>query len=230
MKNLVVIQHTSSEYLGLIEDHFEARGIRFSYFRPFAQGGGLPHRDLLGDGLVLLGGGPWGSAGTRDLPTLAEEIVLARVCLMTEKPLVGFGLGAQIVARASDGSSESDDYRLAVQAVRRVRDDALAGLMPARFDCAECGRDRAVPPGYADVLAVDEEGRPAVFQVGPRAIGFAGHPGFKPAIAEDLIMEFEESPVDGANGLLALRAAKSRFEDALVPIMAGLTKVLGLGV
>ena len=29
MKTLVVIQHTSAEYLGLIEDHFEGRRIRF---------------------------------------------------------------------------------------------------------------------------------------------------------------------------------------------------------
>ncbi len=30
MKNLCTIQHTEAEYLGLIEDHFEGRNIRFS--------------------------------------------------------------------------------------------------------------------------------------------------------------------------------------------------------
>ena len=67
-----VIQHTSAEFLGLIEDHLEGRGVRFRYCRPFAGKTPLPKPDALGDGLILLGGGPWGSAGTRNVPTLAE--------------------------------------------------------------------------------------------------------------------------------------------------------------
>ena len=58
------------------------------------------------DGLILLGGGPWGSAGGRDVPTLAEEIALARGCLMLDKPILAFGLGAQILAIAAQGGSE----------------------------------------------------------------------------------------------------------------------------
>ena len=60
MKHLSVVQHTQSEWLGHIEDHLEGRGIRFGYFRPFTAGGTLPDVMTLGDGLILLGGGPWG--------------------------------------------------------------------------------------------------------------------------------------------------------------------------
>ena len=38
MNVVAVIQHTSGEYLGLMEDHLEGRRIRFQYFRPFAAG------------------------------------------------------------------------------------------------------------------------------------------------------------------------------------------------
>ena len=31
MKTLCVLQHVEAEYLGLIEDHFEGRNIRFRY-------------------------------------------------------------------------------------------------------------------------------------------------------------------------------------------------------
>jgi len=55
MKTLTVIQHTSAEYLGQIEDHLEGRRIRFRYSRPFASGGRVPKPGQLLDGLVLLG-------------------------------------------------------------------------------------------------------------------------------------------------------------------------------
>ena len=80
----------------------------------------------------------------------------------------------------------------------------------------------------ADILAVDEAGDPAVFQIGERALGFIGHPGFKPAMAEDLIMEFEESPDNPVPALERLRMGVRELEDALVPIMTGLVQVTGL--
>ena len=61
MNVVAVIQHTAGEYLGLMEDHFEGRRIRFQYFRPFAAGK-LPEPDAPADALILLGGGPWGAA------------------------------------------------------------------------------------------------------------------------------------------------------------------------
>ena len=106
MNVVAVIQHTSGEYLGLMEDHLEGRRIRFQYFRPFAGGRSLPAPDLPADALMLLGGGPWGSAGGRDLPTLADEIALTRARLDEGTPVVGFGLGAQILAIAAGGGSE----------------------------------------------------------------------------------------------------------------------------
>lgn len=95
MKTLAVVQHTSAEYLGLIEDHLEGRRIRFRYARPFATGGRVPGPDGLHDGLVLLGGGPWGSAGVRDVPTLAQEVALTRAALDKGLPVLGIGLGAR---------------------------------------------------------------------------------------------------------------------------------------
>jgi len=64
--------------------------------------------------------------------------------------------------------------------------------------------------------------------MGETAFGFAFHPGFKLAIAEDLIMEFEESPADTGQTLGELRGMSRRIEDALVPIMTGLVQVTGL--
>ncbi len=90
------------------------------------------------------------------------------------------------------------------------------------------GRDRPEPPPDAQILARDTEGRPALFQVGDRALGFTGHPGTKPAIIEDLIMEFEEAPPDPGPMLERFRAVRPALEDALVPIMTGVVRRLRL--
>jgi GMP synthase-like glutamine amidotransferase len=225
---LHVIQHTSADYLGLMEDHLEGRRIRFRYFRPFTEDGTIPGPGETCDGLVLLGGGPWGSAGGRDVPTLQAEIELTQWMLDVGKPVIGIGLGAEILALAAGGRSEPAPLAFEVGYARRVRDDALDGFLPERFPHVSYLRDRPAPPPEAVLLAVDEQERPAVFQIGPNALGFTGHPGFKTAMAEDLIMEFEESPDDPAPQLQRLQMMMREIEDALVPIMTGIVSLTGL--
>jgi GMP synthase-like glutamine amidotransferase len=222
-----VIQHAAGEFLGLIEDHLEGRGVRFRYWRPFAGAAALPKPQALDDGLILLGGGPWGSAGARDLPTLAGEIALARACLEQGKPVLGIGLGAQILALAAGGASEPAPLAFEVHTARRVAINALDGLLPEVYPLAIYMRDRPLPPPHAEILALDEHGRPALWQAGARAFGFAGHPGLKVGMVEDLIMEFEEVPENYGAALERLRAVQRSIEDALVPIMAGVVAATG---
>jgi GMP synthase-like glutamine amidotransferase len=227
MNFLHVIQHTSADYLGLMEEHFEGRRIRFRYFRPFTEQGTIPQPGELSDGLVLLGGGPWGSAGVRDVPTLDAEIGLTRAMLEEGKPVLGIGLGAQILAIAAGGGAQDAPLAFEVGHARRTRDDALAGFLPERFPHVTYMRDRPILPDSAVVLAEDDAQRPAVFQVASNAVGFIGHPGFKTAMAEDLIMEFEEAPEDPAPDLQRLQLMMRELEDQLVPIMTGIIKITG---
>ena len=227
MNVVAVIQHTAGEYLGLMEDHLEGRRIRFQYYRPFAAGK-LPAPDLPADALILLGGGPWGAAGGRDLPTLEDEVQLTRRRLEEGTPVVGIGLGAQILALAAGGGVEQRDLTLEILTATRKRDDALNGYLPERFHQVVYMRDWPVPPGDAVVLAEDSLGRPAVWQVGENAYGFSGNPGIKLGMVEDLIMEFEEVPEDPAAPLEKLRALQRVLEDELVPIMTGLVQCTSL--
>lgn len=232
MKHISVIQHTQSEWLGQIEDHLEGRGIRFGYSRPFTTGGSIPDATVVGDGLILLGGGPWGStaeaaAAGRALPTLDAEVRLARACLMLGKPVIGFGLGSQILALAADGEVEAAPLALSVAEAVRIDDGALGGLLPARFPSVVYMRDRPRPPDYARILAANADGRVAVFQIGPSAFGFTGHPGVRRAMIEDLVMEFEEAPANAAEGLALIGTIGAGIDDALVPIMAGLIAATG---
>ena len=223
MNVVAVLQHTAGEYLGLIEDHLEGRRIRFQYYRPFAAGK-LPDPELPADALFLLGGGPWGSAGSRDLPTLKDEVALTRRRLEEGTPVVGFGLGAQILALATGGSVEPRDLSFELLSALRLRDDALNGYLPETFNQVVYMRDWPVPPADALVLAADRAGRPVCWQVGESAYGFSGNPGIKLGMIEDLIMEFEEVPADSAAQLEKLRQIQPVLEDELVPIMTGLVQ------
>ena len=227
MNVVAVIQHTAGEYLGLVEDHLEGRRIRFQYYRPFAAGK-LPDPALPADALILLGGGPWGAAGTRDLPTLEQEVAITRQRLEEGTPVIAFGLGAQILALAAGGAVESRDLTMELVTAVRVRDDALNGYLPKTFNQAIYMRDWPVLPEAAQVLAEDNLGRPAVWQIANNAYGFSGNPGIKLGMVEDLIMEFEEVPADIAEPLEKLRALQPVIEDELVPIMTGLVQCTSL--
>ena len=226
MKHISVVQHTQSEWLGHIEDHLEGRGVRFGYHRPFVSSGKLPGAATVGDGLILVGGGGWGAA-TREhlLPTLDAEVRLARACLMLDKPVMGIGLGAQILSLAAEGGVEPAPLTFTVGEARRISESALSGFLPSAFPNVVFMRDRPVPPAYAQILAIDQSGHPALFQIGPNAFGFTGHPGLRRAMIEDLIMELDEGPSDSAASLDLLSDVSASIEDALVPIMTGIVQL-----
>ncbi|MDJ0793362.1 MAG: hypothetical protein QNI98_03885 [Woeseiaceae bacterium] len=227
MNVVAVIQHTSGEYLGLIEDHLEGRRVRFQYYRPFAAGK-LPDPTLPADALILLGGGPWGAAGSRDLPTLEQEVELTRQRLAEGTPVIAFGLGAQVLALAAGGSVDSRDLTFEILPARRTRDGALNGFLPESLTQVVYMRDWPRFPDAAQTLAEDESGRAVAWQLGDNVFAFAGNPGVKLGMIEDLVMEFEEVPANTGEGLEKLREIQGVIEDELVPLMTGLVQCTAL--
>lgn len=228
MLTLCAVQHTEGEYLGLMEDHFESRSVRFNYARPFVAGGSVPATTQGFDGLVLLGAGPRGVVSGDVLPSLAAELRLTRAFLEAGLPVIGIGTGSLILGMAAGGSAEAAPLRFTVGMARRTRDDALAGHMPANFPYALYMRDRIRLPSEARVLATDADEYPMVFQIGANCLGFAAHPGIKSGMIEDLVMEFEEAPDNIPDGLAALAREQRAIAEALTGIMVGLVKVTGL--
>lgn len=226
MTAVFALQHTESEWLGLLEDHLEGRGIRFRYIRPFVDGA-VPDGAAQAAALFLLGGGIWGGRSKPVLPSLSREVALARDFLAKGRPVIGFGLGAQVLCLAQGGDVEAAPLGVAVDTARRVAGDALAGHLPESWPLVTYMRDRPLPPPGARVLAVDSQGRPALFQCAT-GWGFAGHPGIKPAMIEDLVMEFAEAPDGVAEALQRMRALQGEIHASLSAIVAGLMKVAGL--
>jgi GMP synthase (glutamine-hydrolysing) len=228
MKTLCVVQHVEAEYLGLLEDHFEGRNIRFRYCRPFTPGVPIPSSAEEFDGLVLLGAGPKGIVSGNLIPSLGPELRLTRDFLARGSPVIGIGIGACILASAAGGGAEEQPLRMTVENAHCVVPGALNGHLPQTFPVAVYMRDRAVLPSGAKVLATGSHNEPRVFQIGDNCFGFVGHPGIKSAMVEDLIMEFDEVPEGTAETLERLRAAQGDIAAALAEIMVGLIEATRL--
>lgn len=227
MKTVCVIQHTEAEYLGLMEDHFEGRNIRFLYSRPFASGGSIPSDADGFDGLILLGGGPYGIVSGSLLPSLGPELRLTKAFLEKGLPVIGFGLGALILAVAAGGGADEAPLRFEIRDAIAAGPGLLGGHMPQRFPLALYLRDRPVLPDDADVLAADAAGEALVFSIRGNCLGFLGHPGMKRGMAEDIIMEFAETPENTVESLEALGVAQAEIAEALTGLMVGISRHTG---
>jgi GMP synthase-like glutamine amidotransferase len=228
MKTICVIQHTEAEYLGLIEDHFEGRNIRFAYKRPFTHGGTLPTSPEGFDGLILLGGGPYGLVSGHLLPSASHELRLTRAFLDAGLPVVGIELGAVILSTAAGGGAAEAPLRFEVTRATASRPGLMGGMLPESLPVAAYLRDKPVLPEGAEVFATAASGEPAIFSIGENCLGFLGHPGAKRGMLEDLIMEFAETPDDCAASLQLLGEAQAELAETLTKLMVGLARHTGL--
>ena len=112
MKTLCVLQHVEAEYLGLMEDHFEGRNIRFHYLRPFTPGAIMPPSAEGFAGLVILGVGPKGVVSGDLIPSLGPELRLTRDFLDRGLPVIGIGTGACILTSAAGGGADDAPLRV----------------------------------------------------------------------------------------------------------------------
>ena len=228
MKTLCVLQHVEAEYLGLMEDHFEGRNIRFRYCRPFTPGAAVPATAEDYDGLVLLGAGPYGVVSGSLIRSLGPELRLTRNFLDRRLPVIGIGAGACILAASAGGGADDAPLRFTIETGRRLTPQALGGHLPQTFPAAVYMRDRPILPAEAEILAQSETGEPLLFQLRENCLGFLGHPGIKSAMIEDLIMESGDVPEDTAETLASLRRVQGEIAVCLAEIMVGLIGVTRL--
>jgi GMP synthase-like glutamine amidotransferase len=183
----------------------------------------VPEQPGKAAGLILLGGGPYGIVSGHLLPSLGAELRLTRAFLDAGLPVLGFGLGAVILSVAAGGGAEEAPLRFAVELA--FADGA--GLLPDPFPLTLYLRDRPLPPPDAKVLARSGRGEVLAFATHGNSLGLLGHPGMKRGMAEDLIMEFAETPEDTLTGLHQLGQSQAAIAEVLGPLMVALTRLHG---
>lgn len=217
MKTILAIQHSQSEHLGLFEHHLEARGIAFHYCRPFVSPDQLPTDASDYDGVFLLPGGPFGVVSNPLLLTMPMELRIIESCLEDGKPVVGFGVGALLLAMATGGNAEEAPWRFAVSRIdwgSAGPNLGVASSMPIVVSLRDC----PVLPSDVQVFAREPDGSPAVFGVAGNCLGLTGNPSATSGMYEDLVMEEADFPENAGEILAALRNQRSEIAAALSPL------------
>ncbi|MHB8249269.1 MAG: type 1 glutamine amidotransferase [Acidithiobacillus sp.] len=203
MKHFAVVQHSYSEFLGLIESQLEKRDIGFSYFRAFLNQD-LPGSALTFDALFLLGG-PMSPLESDAHPWLLQERNVIGAFRKAGRPVVGLGLGALLLAQYEGAELSREPYHNAyfttAHATEAGRDDPLAQAVDGAEVLVWSPGVARLPEGIAP-LVVDDAGNWIAFRPEPGAVGMLFHPEMKPGMIEDIIMEEDREVPENVGELL----------------------------
>jgi GMP synthase-like glutamine amidotransferase len=230
MKRFLVVQHSYSEFLGTIEKELETRDIGFAYQRPFA-GQALPASALQFDALWLLGGA-YPVTDREAMPWIDDELRLVAAFRRAQRPVVGLGLGAHVVAVAAGGAAHGeplhDAYWTTARATAAGRDDPVAQAVDGRRVLV-MANGRVTLPAGTEPLATDEAGRWILARPDALTYGLLFRPELKPGMLEDMIMEDGRPVPDDIGDLLATARDEWRdWQSTTDRVSAALVKALDL--
>ena len=212
MKHFLVVQHTYSEFLGLIEKQLENRDIGFTYCRPFT-GQAVPGSALQHDALWLLGGA-YPVTDAEHCPWVGDELRLVGLFRKAGRPVVGIGFGALVAAQAAGGTAHDSPAHTAYWTVARAtdagRDDPVAQAVDGRRVLVMYDGRVDLPPDVP-VVATDADGRWIAARPDALTYALLFRPEVKPGMLEDMIMEEDRPTPDNIGELLA--QAREQWND-----------------
>lgn len=227
MKRYAVIQHTYSEFLGLIEAQLEKRDIGFLYFRPFV-GQDLPATALHFDAMFALGGdASLGEAGWQQ-----DELRLFDVFMRAGRPVIGVGYGGMLMAewaggRVVDASGHQARWTTAHKTAAGEGDLVAEALHGRRVMVLHRGDIEL--PDTVEPIVVDDEGRWLAIHPHTLGYGLLCRPELKPGMIEDMIMEEGRANPDNIGQLLTdARAEWHASQQTTDQLVVALVKSLDL--
>lgn len=229
MKCFAAVQHSYSEFLGTLEKQLENRGIGFTYFRPFT-GQSLPASALQYDALWLLGGA-YAPADREHNAWLDEELRFLRSFERSQRPVIGLGYGALLIAQAAGGTPLADPapyaYWTMARATAAGAADPLAQVIDGR-QVLVAATGRVELPDGLEPLAIDEAGNWIMLRRG-LAYGFLFRPELTPGMIEDTIMEEGRPLADDISAVLEQsRELWPQFRETTDRVLAALVAELDL--
>ncbi|ARU31540.1 GMP synthase [Sulfuriferula sp. AH1] len=190
MKRFMLVQHSYSEFLGMVEKQLESRNIGFQYQRPFL-GVDLPTTATQHDALWLLGGA-YPVTDEEANPWLAQELRLITNFKKMRRPIVGIGFGALVMV-LHEGGEVSDEpyfntYWTTCHKTEAGRDDPLANAVDGKKLLVMYNGSATLPEGMEPIV-VDDEGRWLAVRPDDLSYAMLFRPEIKPGMIEDMMME-----------------------------------------
>ena len=188
MSEVLIIQHQAGEGPGTIEEELLGAGHKVRKVR-VDEGGKVPSEVGSLSGLVVMGG----SMGVGDqgkLSHLKDEIALLKQFLVTEKPILGICLGAQLLASALGAEVGAGEKEIGWMPVRKMPDafkDTVLRRLPENFPALLWHGDHfPLPKGAAHLLSTDKCGC-AAFRHGKKAYGLVPHLEMTAAMVDEMV-------------------------------------------
>lgn len=230
MKQFAVVQHTYAEFLGQIESQLEKRDIGFVYHRPFV-GQQLPGSAGQFDALFLLGGAN-APTDREALPWLDDELRLIGAFRQAQRPIVGFGLGAALIAEYEGAQMSAEPlhraYWTTAHKTEAGEGDALAEAADGKRVLVMSNGTAHLPSGMEPIV-VDDEGEWLAIRPDKLTYAMQFRPELKPGMIEDMIMEANRTTPDNIGDLLAQARQEWRASQDLTDhIVVALVKELDL--
>lgn len=190
MKRFMLVQHSYSEFLGMVEKQLESRNIGFQYQRPFL-GVDLPATATQHDALWLLGGA-YPVTDEEASPWLAQELRLITNFKKMKRPIVGIGFGALVMILHEGGEVTDEPYFNAYwttcHKTEAGRDDPLANAVDGKKLLVMYNGSATLPEGMEPIV-VDDDGRWLAVRPDDLSYAMLFRPEIKPGMIEDMMME-----------------------------------------
>jgi GMP synthase-like glutamine amidotransferase len=230
VKNYAVVQHNYSEFLGLIENQLEVRDIGFSYIRPFVDQD-MPGSAIHYDALFILGAN-WPLTDEQNMPWMADEMRLVSSFLAADRPVIGLGYGAQLIAKHAGGEALAEPFHNAYWTTAHKtaagEGDLVAEAMDGHRVLVMCNGSVSLPPGL-DPILVDEQGQWLAIRPQQQMYGLLFRPELKPGMIEDMIMEADRQTPDDIGDLLqTARDQWQQSQQTTDQLLIALVKTLDL--
>ncbi|QQR88648.1 MAG: GMP synthase [Myxococcales bacterium] len=176
---LCCVTHVDFEGPGCLASWADAHGHELVRVQP-SSGGVLP--DTSGVDLLVVLGGPQSPLRLDVFPYLSDEIRWIETIIAQNKPVVGFCLGAQLIAEAlgakTERSREKEVGVFPVDFTKEGRMDPLLKSFPDRFDVLHWHYDMPGLPKDAVLLAQSNGCDRQAFRFGSKVYGFQFHMEF----------------------------------------------------